>query len=240
MCILCDAKRKHSFDNIRITKNDFDLTQMTDRFKAPNTKFAENYFKNEDPKELFIAINELAYNLSTEVKNVLTACYWIEWIMEFENVCKARKDKFKCERREKIPVESKCQMDIIWIVWDMFLKEAEKREPISKKIIQSLLSLYCLKYTTSCYKKRKNIVYFVVSLLCETINYEDEIIRESQKMVVLNVVKKIDSVYKQIKKNEESPEMEYLFANVKSTNLEKTIEKIEKMNSFGETFIPRV
>jgi hypothetical protein len=77
-----------------------------------------------------------------------------------------------------------------------------------------------LKYTTSCYKKRKNIVYFAVSLLCETINYEDEIIRESQKTVVLNVVKKIDSVYKQIKKNEESPEMEYLFANVKSTNLE--------------------
>jgi hypothetical protein len=240
MCILCDAKRKHSFDNIRITKNDFDLTQMTDRFKAPNTKFADNYFKNEDPKELFIAINELAYNLSSEVKNVLTSCYWIEWIMEFENVCKARKDKFKCERREKIPVESKCQMDIIWIVWDMFLKEAEKREPISKKIIQSLLSLYSLKYTTSCYKKRKNIVYFAVSLLCENINYEDEIIRESQKTVVLNVVKKIDSVYKQIKKNEESPEMEYLFANVKSTNLEKTIEKIEKMNSFGETFIPRV
>lgn len=240
MCILCDAKRKHSFDNIKITKNDFDLTQMTDRFKAPNTKYAEGYFKNEDPKELFIAINELAYNLSGETKNVLTSCYWIEWIMEFENICKARKDKFKCERREKIPVESKLQMDVVWIVWDMFLKEAEKREPITKKIINSLLSLYCLKYTTGCYKKKKNIIYFVVSILCENINYEEEIIRESQKNVVLNVVKKIDSVYKQIKKNEESPEMEYLFKNIKSSNLEKTIEKIEKLNSFGETFIPRV
>ena len=240
MCILCDAKRKHSFDNIKVTKNDFDLTQMTDRFKAPTTKYAEDYFKKDDPKELFIAINELAYNLSSESKNVLTSCYWIEWIMEFENICKARKDKFKCERREKIPVESKFQMDIVWIVWDMFLKEAEKREPITKKIIHSLLSLYCLKYTTGCYKKKKNIVYFVVSILCEIINYEEEIIRESQKNVVLNVVKKIDSVYKQIKQNEESPEMEYLFKNLTSSNLEKTIEKIEKLNSFGETFIPRV
>jgi len=240
MCILCDAKRKHSFDNIKITKNDFDLTQMTDRFKAPTTKYAEDYFKKDDPKELFIAINELAYNLSSESKNVLTSCYWIEWIMEFENICKARKDKFKCERREKIPVESKFQMDIVWIVWDIFLKEAEKREPITKKIIHSLLSLYCLKYTTGCYKKKKNIVYFVVSILCEIINYEEEIIRESQKNVVLNVVKKIDSVYKQIKQNEESPEMEYLFKNLTSSNLEKTIEKIEKLNSFGETFIPRV
>jgi len=240
MCILCDAKRKHSFDNIKITKKDFDLTQMTDRFKAPNTKYAEQHCKNEDPKELFIAVNELAYNLSSESKNVMNACYWIEWIMEFENVCKARKDKFKCERRDKMPVDSKNQMDIIWIIWDMFLKEAEKKTPITKKIIQSLLSLFSLKYTTCCYKKRKNIIYFVVSILCENINYDEEIIRESQKTVVLNVVKNIDSVYKQIKKNEESPDMEYLFKNVKSSNLEKTIEKLEKMNSFGENFIPRV
>jgi hypothetical protein len=240
MCILCDAKRKHSFDNIKITKNDFDLTQMTDRFKAPNTKYAECHFKNEDPKELFIAVNELVYNLSSESKNIMDACYWIEWIMEFENVCKSRKDKFKCERRDKIPVEPKNQMDVIWIIWDIFLKEAENRQTITKKIINSLLTLFTLKYTTGCYKKRKNIVYFVVSLLCENINYDEEIIRESQKSVVLNVVKNIDLVYKQIKKNEESPEMEYLFKNMKSSNLEKTIEKLEKMNSFGETFVPRV
>ena len=240
MCVLCDAKRKHSFDTIKITKNDFDLTQMTDRFKAPNNKFAEEFFMKEDPKELFIAINELAYNLSSQGKNVMSACYWIEWIMEFENVCKARKDKFKCERREKMPVDTKNQMDIVWIIWDMFLKESEKRQPITKKIIRALLSLYSLKYSSCCFKKKRNLVYFAVSLLCENINYDEEIIRESQKTVVSNVLKKIDLVYKQIKKNEVSPEMDYLFKNVKSNNLEKTIEKLETMNTFGETFIPRM
>ena len=240
MCVLCDAKRKHSFDTIKITKNDFDLTQMTDRFKAPNNKFAEDFFMKEDPKELFIAINELAYNLSSQGKNVMSACYWIEWIMEFENVCKARKDKFKCERREKMPVDTKNQMDIVWIIWDMFLKESEKRQPITKKIIRALLSLYSLKYSSCCFKKKRNLVYFAVSLLCENINYDEEIIRESQKTVVSNVLKKIDLVYKQIKKNEVSPEMDYLFKNVKSNNLEKTIEKLETMNTFGETFIPRI
>ena len=240
MCVLCDAKRKHSFDTIKITKNDFDLTQMTDRFKAPNNKFAEDFFMKEDPKELFIAINELAYNLSSQGKNVMSACYWIEWIMEFENVCKARKDKFKCERREKMPVDTKNQMDIVWIIWDMFLKESEKRQPITKKIIRALLSLYSLKYSSCCFKKKRNLVYFAVSLLCENINYDEEIIRETQKTVVSNVLKKIDLVYKQIKKNEVSPEMDYLFKNVKSNNLEKTIEKLETMNTFGETFIPRI
>ena len=240
MCVLCDAKRKHSFDNIKIKKEDFDLTQMNERFKAPNVTYVVDVFLKEDPKELYVAINELAYCLSNEGKNVISACYWIEWIMEYESMCKIKKEKCRCERRNKIPVESKNQMDVIWIIWDIFLKNAEKQEKIVQKIINALLSLFTLKYTTGCCKRRKYILYFVVSLLCEKINLNEEIIREKQKEVVTNVIKKIDQVYSQIKKNEESPGMDYLFTNMKSTNLEKTIEKLEKMNSLGETFIPRI
>ena len=240
MCVLCDAKRKHSFDNIKIKKEDFDMTQMTDRFKAPSIKYAEEVFLKEDPKELYVAINEFAYNVSQEGKNIMSACYWIEWIIEFEILCKNKKEKIRCERRNFVPVDSKLQMDIIWIVWDIFLKEAEKRSKIVKKVIEALLSLFTLKFTPGCYKKRKYILYFAVSILCENVNVEEEIIRKTQQEIVANVLKKIDLVYKQIKKNEESPGTEYLFKDMKSNNLEKTIEKLEKMNTFGETFIPRL
>jgi hypothetical protein len=239
MCVLCDAKRKHSFDNIKIKKADFDMTQMTDRFKAPNVKYAEDIFLKDDPKELFVSINELAYNISLDGKNIINACYWIEWVIEFESVCKTRKEKCKCERRQQIPVDSKSQMDIIWIVWDIFLNEANKRSKIIIKIVNALLSLFTLKYTSGCNKKRKYILYFVVSLLCENISMDEEIIRKSQQDIVTNVLSKIDMVYKQIKKNEVSPGTDYLFKNLKSSNLEKTIEKLDKLNSFGETFIPR-
>ena len=240
MCVLCDAKRRHSFDNIKIKKNDFDMTQMTDRFKAPDIHYATEVYLNDDPKELFVAVNELAYNVSLDGKNTINACYWIEWITEFETICKNKKDKIKCERRSQIPVDVKMQMDIIWIVWDIFMREAEKRNKIVNKIIKSLLSLFTLKYSNSCNKRRKYILYFVVSLLCENVNTDEEIIRDKQKEVVSNVIKKIDSIYRQIKINEISPGTEYLFKDAKASNLEKTIEKLDKMNSFGETFMPRV
>jgi hypothetical protein len=240
MCVLCDAKRKHSFDNIKIKKEDFDMTQMRDRFKAPDVKYAEEVFLKDDPKELYVAINELSYCLSSDVKNVISACYWIEWIIEYESLCKIKKEKCRCERRSKMPVESKSQMDVIWIIWDIFLNKAEKQDKIIIKIVNALLTLFTLKYTSGCCKRRKYILYFVVSLLCEKVNLNEEIIREKQKEIVTNVIKNIDHVYGQIKKNEESPGTDYLFKNVKSSNLEKTIEKLEKMNSFGETFIPRI
>jgi len=182
MCVLCDAKRKHSFDTIKITKSDFDMTQMTDRFKAPTTKFAEEFFMKDDPKELFVAVNELAFNLSSQGKNVMSACYWIEWIMEFENVCKARKDKFKCERREKIPVESKSQMDIVWIIWDIFLNESLKRGNLIQKIVNSGLKIFCLKYSSNCHKKRKLLLYFIISILTQNIELENEMIKYKNKI----------------------------------------------------------
>lgn len=240
VCILCDAKRMHSFDNMKVKKNDFDLTVLKDRLKAPGVHFAEDVFMKKDPKELYVAINELAYNLSEERKNSIMACYWIEWVLEFETLCKTKKEKIVCERRVFAQVESKFQMDIVWIIWDLFLRLVQDRQEIIKRIVESCLSLFSLKYTSGCAKKRKYMLYFVVSLFCEKINFEEEIMREDSKPIVSNVLKKIDLVYKQIKKNEQSPGTEYLFQNMQQNNLEKTIEKLEAMNSFGESFVPRL
>jgi hypothetical protein len=240
MCILCDAKRKHSFDNVKIKKEDFDMTIMRDRFKAPNIYYGEDIIMQNDPKELFVAINELAYALSEDSKNVMNACYWIEWIIEYDSICRSKKEKCLCERRNTMPVQGKFQMDIIWMVWEVFLNTSQKKNKMIQKIIGALLNIFCLKYSQGYAKKRKYILYFTVSLLCENIALDDEIIREKQKEVVSNIIKKIDLVYKQIKLNEESPGTEYLFKDTKAYNLEKTIEKLETMNTFGENFLPRI
>jgi hypothetical protein len=240
MCILCDAKRKHSFDTIKIKKEDFDMTQLRDKFKATSNKFCQDIFKDEDPKELFPAVNEIGYNISEDCKNSMNACYWVEWIMEFEIICKNKKEKIFCERRNFSNVETKLQKDIIWIIWDLFLNESAKRNKFIKKVVDALFNLFTLKYSCGCQKKRRNILYFVVSILCENVINSEEIIRPSQQELVTNILKKLELIYKQIKKNEETPGTEYLFKDLKSTNLEKTIEKLEKMNTFGENFTPRL
>ena len=116
------SNKKNSFEAIKINRQEeFDMTQMTERLKAPNVTFIEPIFKKEDPKELFIAVNEFCYNISNERKNMLSACYWIEWMVEFDAICKKRKEFCYCERRQFVNVEKKYSRDIIWILWDALL-----------------------------------------------------------------------------------------------------------------------
>ena len=238
MCVLCEARKKHCYAEVKVKKEDFDLTQMTERFKAPTIDYAQTIFLKDDPKELFIAVNELAYNLTEEGKNSVSACYWMEWIIEFETICKQKKEKCLCERRVFAKVEPKCQMDIIWIIWDIFLLEASKKNNLVQRVVNSALNIFCLRYRPGCHKKRRLLMYFVIEVFTEPFSLEEDIVKDKNKILV--ITQNINKIYKQIKKNEHSPGTEYLYQNLKATNLEKTIAKLETMNSLGAEYIPRI
>jgi hypothetical protein len=132
-----------------------------------------------------------------------------------------------CERRNFSKVDTKLQKEIIWIIWDLFLHEAEIRGKFVKKVIDALFSLFTLKYVTGCQKKRKNILYFAVSILCENINSNEEIMRPSQQELVSNILKKISLIYGQIKKNEEATGTEY-FDSPKELNKSQSMTSLPK------------
>jgi hypothetical protein len=226
------SNKKHSFESIKINRvEEFDMTQMTERLKAPHVRYIEGIFQKEDPKELYIAMNEFAYNISPDRSNMMTACYWIEWVIEFDIICRKRKEDCLCQRRNTMPVETKYQRDIIWLIWDCLLKYSEqKKNPFIDKIMKSIMNLFCIKYTTGACKRRRYLLYYAVALLTEPVPTNVEIV--SRKEFVQNVVDKINELYKQIKKNEESPNTEYLFSNLDQKNtFEESMRRMEMLQS---------
>jgi hypothetical protein len=227
---LCFSRKKHSFETVKLNSTDeFSMTTMQTKLKAPNISFAEIAFRTEDPKELYVAINEFSYHISKHSKNSYTACYWLEWLLEFEMTCRRHKHPCIAERRTTFPVEQKYQNDSIWIIWEIIqINISEMQSDIHSKIVDALLEMFCLRYTSSIKKKRKYILYYCISLLTE--KYDIDIPIWNDRNHIRSIVDKIDIVYKEIKKNELVPATDYLFKDVKKSNLEKTRERLETMN----------
>ena len=83
-------------------------------------------------------------------------------------------------------------------------------------------------------------MYFAITLLCESPKISGDIISENNREIITNITNKIDQIYKQIKKGEISAGTDYLFKDSKARNLHNTINKIDQLKSFEETFIPRI
>ena len=237
ICILCYSRKKHAFESFSIKDtNDFNMTNMTSRLKAPNIRYIESFYQKEDPKELFIAINEFSYNISRESKDATKACYWVEWILQFDTLCKNKKIKCECERRQFVPVDSKYQMETVWLLWNSLINESKKREnKAQNKIINALLNLYCIKFTPGVKKRRKYLIYSAISYLTEDIKFTIPLVEN--KKLIESITSKINILYKEKKKEEITPKTDYLFTGLEKSNKEKSLEKmemLEKMNPINK------
>lgn len=229
--ILCHSKKKYSFDLIKINiETAFSMENIQIKLKAPNIKYVDYVFKTDDPKELFLSINELSYHLSKD--DSYNAAYWVEWIIEFDNICKKKKQSCICERRIWAKVDWKYQKDSIWLVWDLINYYASKKDAITQKIINALLEIFCLRFTIGIKKKRKHLIYNAIYILTEKYDSSESFIHQKDKIEKL--MKNIELFYKQVKKNEKSPETDYLFIKTEEkSNIEKTREKLEIMNKIN-------
>ncbi len=240
MVVLCGSHKKHNFERIKVKPAELDIMEMKGRLKAPNVGYAGSAFKKDDPKELFIPLNEFAYHVSGDSKDMLLACFWIEWMLEFETVCKKKKAACMCQGRDFVPVVAKMQTDPIWMVWDVIFAEVVRRR-MNNKIIQALLNLFCIRYNAAAKRKRIYLLYFAVALLTEPYVVKNDVIQNKETIEVIK--KKIDTIYKEIKKNEITPvpvvdNMNYMFNSesgkaLNAGEFEKTMGKLEMM--FGGT-----
>ena len=137
---LCLSKKRHVYEAVKIKKaEEFNMAHMASKLKAPNVTYGNKCFLPEDPKELYIAVNELAFHLSNESKNAYNACYWVEWILEFQTICKKKKEEIVAERRSWANDSKYKKMVDHW--------ENLMKKDVTSKVIDSLIDMFCLKYT---------------------------------------------------------------------------------------------
>ena len=165
------------------------------------------------------------------------AFYWVDWILGFESLCKKNQKKVLVASRRNYNVDAKYQMDIIWIIWELIMNESNKRAPGIKKIIEAISELFCVRFQPGTKKKRKFMIYFAISLLTEP--FDTKIPLFTNQEHIKKITNKIDNIYKILKKNEVKPATDYLFNNsFTSGNLEKTIDKLDKMSKLTN-MLPR-
>lgn len=230
-CVLCSSKRKQKSTEKKVKPDEYLMEVVEMRLRADTSEFAEAVFREEDPTELFIAINELGYHLSVSGgKNGTDACYWVEWILNFDAMCKSQKQPLECERRMFAHADAKYQKETVWMIWDVFLHEASERNAFIQKVVNATLELFCADYRSGHAKRRKWLMYFIIELFTMPFHTDEPIVREKEQVQLH--VQNIHYIYAQIKRNEEAPDLQYLQFGDSSANIDKTIAQLNAMEQF--------
>ncbi len=238
ICVLCGSNKNNSTNPVKLTAADFDLTNMKEKMCSTDTIYIDELFRPQDPRELFVSYNEFVFHLGNGC-NPRNACYWMEWMMEFEQKVALEKNACKCETRAFVrgKIDSKFQTEVVWMIWDAFFTEASSvkyNAKIIQAIVEACLTLFTAKYTSGCYRKYKLMMYFIIHVLTDSSmqSLSGEMI--SNKHNLEQYIENVDCVYAQIKANEHSPHMEYLYTHGEQSNLDKTIANLEVMNQMSE------
>ena len=183
--ILCSSKRECVLD-IPVFNFNFEIDKKYSNLKAPNVEYIQRFFKDGDPKEYFIPLNELMYHLK-ETKNKMDIFYWIEWIITYDTLLLKNKTQLQCVKRDFA-----INTNIIWIVWEILLSFKEIFP------IDSLFHLFSIKYKTN--KKKKCIIYLCVMYIISNIDYKIPILENMSLLKTLD--ENINKTFEQIKKKE--------------------------------------
>ena len=190
--ILCESKRDTILEDLHF---EFRFENVFTNLKAPNVDYIKPYFKEGDPKEIYIPLNECAYHL-IETKNRMDIFYWIDWMIQYDEVCLKKKKPLSCVSRDFVTVKS---TNMIWILFELMLSFQEPE--VLYKIIQSLIRLFSIKYCPSTNKKRKHILNLCVLLIIhDSVDFTTKIIENTA--VFQPIEENINLIFEQIKKNE--------------------------------------
>jgi hypothetical protein len=186
VAVLVLSKKRKMNQLPKIKKEEFIIDNFKSKLEAKDNRLVENIINNEDPSEIRISINEMAYHIHHN--NTNKALYWINWILEWEKINSKKYGKYECASRSIEGVDAKYFKDVVWLIWAVIQKMRKLKcsgvsfigigtngnamvENEWDRQINCLWKLYINKFTPGARSKKQNLLIWAVLYLTETIDY---------------------------------------------------------------------
>jgi hypothetical protein len=190
----------------KITKEEFRIDNFKAQLDAIEYKLVDHITLNEDPSEVKVVANEIAYRLKESYSSFDRCNYWVHWLLEWEKISSKKCGKFQCGHRPKSYIKPQFAHDFIWLVWDIIFQELSQRKSHnndrSKTQIRALYELYCYQFSAGNKRKKIHLLLHAILLLTMEINWATPII--SNYPMALQSAANINYLFLDYKKIEQS------------------------------------
>jgi hypothetical protein len=189
----------------KIGKEDFIVSNFNAKLECKDFASTHHIFKDEDPREIKVASNEIAFHLLNG--NIVRALYWLNWVLTWETLNIKKYTKYDCALRggaffdSKSNIPPKCNRNVIWLIWSIVENMANKRFSSSANLqvaMRSLWELFIMNYTSGCRNRRLVYLIWAMSYLCNPIDWSIPLISESNQTTLFVSLLKNDKIASRI------------------------------------------
>lgn len=225
-------------DYNKMNIKDFSFDTLNTHLKAPNVNYVNDYFKDKDPKELYIILNEFVFNLE---ENNTTECYkWIYIYINYYTKCKKNNNILICEIRDTLNIDKlplSLQSHPIWIIWSILIKKSSKNKIINQ-YIEILLTFFKVQLSIGKIRSRLNLLFFSISIYTQRKSKEifnKPIVKNKEKFIELDTVARnsMNNIFKKIMENyKKNPEIFKPQKIDKNNKVSVSFEKLKLLDNF--------
>lgn len=189
----------------KITKEEFRIDNFKSQLDAIEYKLVDKITLPEDPPEIKVVANEIAYRIKESFSSFDRCNYWVHWLLEWEKISSKKYGKFECGYRGKNYIKPQFAHDFIWLIWDVIFQELNLRKMQNNKTqnqIKALYELYCYEFSASNKRKKIFLLVHAILLLTMEINWSVPVINNYP--VILQSSANINFLFADYKKIEQS------------------------------------
>ena len=236
--LLCVSDKHYMLDYNKLNIKNFSFDNLNTHLKAPNVNYVNDFFKDNDPKELYIILNEFVFNLE---ENNVTDCYkWIFIYLNYYTKCKKNNNILVCEMRKELEIDKladSLQSHPIWIIWSILLIKSKKNE-IVRNYINILINFFKVQLSVGKIRSRLNLLFLSISIYIQRNSKEifnKPIVKNKDRFIQLDTVARnsLNNIFKKIMDNyKKNPEIFKPKKINKNNKVSVSFEKLKLLDNF--------